>query len=106
MKKYEIEITDLALEMLRNIKDIRIRKKIIETIDSLEFEPDKKGKAMIDDLIGFKSIRSVGQRYRVLYKIDNEKVIVFVLALGIRKDGDKKDIYSLAKKLIKQGLIN
>ena len=105
MKKYEIEITEIALEMLRNIKDTRIRNKIIETIDSLEFEPDKKGKPLIDDLIGFKSIRSVGQRYRVLYKVDNDKIIVFVIALGIRKDGDKKDIYSLAKKLLKQRLI-
>lgn len=105
MKKYQIEITELALEMLKNIKDNRVRNKIIETIDSLESEPDKKGKPLIDDLIGFKSIRSVGQRYRVLYKIDNDKIIVFVIALGIRKDGDRKDIYSLAKKLIKQGLI-
>jgi mRNA interferase RelE/StbE len=105
LKKYTIELTELAFEMLKNIKDTRIRKKIAETIDSLEYEPEKKGKAMIDDLIGFKSIRSVGQRYRVLYKIDNDKIIVFVVALGIRKDGDKKDIYSLAKKLLQQGLI-
>lgn len=105
MKKYEIEITELALKMLTDIKDNRIKKKVIETIDLLEYEAEKKGKPMIDDLIGYKSIRSVGQRYRVLYKIDNEKVIVFVVALGIRKDGDKKDIYSLAKKLIQQGLI-
>lgn len=105
MKKYEIELTELALDMLKNIKDLRIRKKVVETIDSLEYDPDKKGKPMIDDLIGFKSIRSVGQRYKVLYKIDQDKIIVFVVALGIRKDGDKKDIYSLAKKLIKQGLI-
>jgi len=105
LKKYEIEITELAFSMLKNIKDSRIRNKVIETIDSLENEPEKKGKPMIDELIGFKSIRSVGQRYRVLYKIDDDKVIVFVVALGIRKDGDKKDIYSLAKKLIKQGLI-
>ena len=60
---------------------------------------------MIDELIGFKSIHSVGQRYIILYQIDNEKIIVFVVALGIRKEGDKKDIYSLAKKLIQQGLI-
>lgn len=105
MKKYIIELTELAFEMLKNIKDTRIRKKIVETIDSLDYEPQKKGKSMIDDLIGFKSIRSVGQRYRVLYKIDNDKIIVFVVALGIRKDGDKKDIYSLAKKLLQQGLI-
>lgn len=105
MKKYSIEITELALEMLKSIKDTRIKKKIVETIDSLEYEPEKKGKPMIDELIGFKSIRSVGQRYRILYQIDNEKIIVFVVALGIRKEGDKKDIYSLAKKLIQQGLI-
>jgi mRNA interferase RelE/StbE len=29
-----------------------------------------------------------------------------VVALGMRKDGDKKDIYQLAKKLMRLGLLN
>jgi mRNA interferase RelE/StbE len=32
--------------------------------------------------------------------------IVTVVALGMRKEGDKKDIYQLAKKLMRLGLLN
>ncbi len=45
-------------------------------------------------------------RYRVIYKIDKQTVIVFVLAAGIRKEGDKKDIYRIAKKLLHAGLLD
>lgn len=31
--------------------------------------------------------------------------MVLVVALGIRKEGDKKDVYNLAKKLIRLGLL-
>jgi mRNA interferase RelE/StbE len=30
---------------------------------------------------------------------------VIIIAIGIRKDGDKKDIYELMKKYIKTGLL-
>jgi len=33
-------------------------------------------------------------------------VIIHVLAAGIRKEGDKKDIYNIAKKLLNEGLID
>jgi hypothetical protein len=33
-------------------------------------------------------------------------VIIYVRAVGIRKEGDKKDIYKLAKKLLNAGLLN
>ncbi len=61
---------------------------------------------MRDDLIGYRSVRAVGQRYRVLYKVYEERVTVLVVALGIRKDGDKKDAYELAKRLMRQGLLD
>ena len=32
-------------------------------------------------------------------------VVVFVAAVGIRKEGDKKDIYSLARKLFRLRLL-
>lgn len=46
-----------------------------------------------------------GQRYRIIYKVEDERVMVLVVALGIRKEGDKKDVYNLAKKLIRLGLL-
>jgi mRNA interferase RelE/StbE len=50
-------------------------------------------------------VRTAGQRYRILYRVEAKTVIVLVVAVGIRKDGDKKDIYALAQKMIRLGLI-
>ncbi len=61
---------------------------------------------MLDDLAGYRSIRAVGQRYRILYKLEAERVVVAVVALGMRKEGDKADIYALAKKLARLGLLD
>lgn len=91
--------------MLQNVQDRRVRQKIVESIDGLAQEPDKKGKALTADLGGYRSLRAVGQRYRVVYRVRGGKVIVVVVAVGIRKEGDKKDIYALAKKLIRARLL-
>jgi mRNA interferase RelE/StbE len=61
---------------------------------------------MRDELSGFRSIRAVGQRYRIIYKVEEEKITVLVVALGIRKEGDKKDVYERAKKLMQSGLFD
>ena len=90
--------------MLSKITDVRIRNKIAEKIDGLAYEPEEQGKAMIDDLKKYRSLRAVGQRYRILYQVKSKEVIVIILAVGIRKEGDKKDIYHLAKKLVKLNL--
>jgi len=71
----------------------------------LEQDPEKKGKPLIGELSGFRSLRVAGQRYRIIYRIEKEKIMVSIVALGIRKEGNKKDIYTLAKKLIKLRLI-
>jgi mRNA interferase RelE/StbE len=91
--------------MIKKVQDRRIREKIIETIDGLAEDPEKKGKPLTAELDGYHSIRAVGQRYRIIYRIDEDRVIVLVVAAGIRKDGDKKDIYTLAKKLIRARLL-
>jgi mRNA interferase RelE/StbE len=102
---FQIEITPTALGMINKVQDRRIRAKIIETIDGLAEDPEKKGKPLTAELEGYHSVRAVGQRYRIIYRIDNEKVIVLVVAAGIRKEGDRKDIYALAKKLIRARLL-
>jgi len=38
--------------------------------------------------------------------MEAERVVVIVVALGIRKEGDKKDVYELAKKLAQLGLLD
>ena len=92
--------------MLKQVQDRRIRAKIIERIDGLAEEPEKQGKPLTAELAGYRSLRAIGQRYRIIYRLDGEKVVVTVVAVGIRKEGDKKDIYTLAKKLLRARLLD
>ena len=98
--EYEIQLTPLALEMLATVKDRREQEKLRDRIDKLKVEPQKQGKALVDNLSGFRSIRAVGQRYRIVYQVEQDRVLVVVVGLGRRKDGDKKDIYTILEKLL------
>jgi mRNA interferase RelE/StbE len=102
---WKIVITPTALKMIKGISDARIRGKIAEVIDRLAEDPDKQGEPLVAELSGFRSIRVVGQRYRIIYKIIRKQVVVVIVAAGIRKEGHKKDIYQLAKKLLKLRLV-
>ncbi len=51
-------------------------------------------------------MKAIGQRYRIIYRIEREKVIVVVIAVGIHKEGDRADIYRIAVKLLYSGHIN
>ncbi|OGA59446.1 MAG: plasmid stabilization protein [Betaproteobacteria bacterium RIFCSPLOWO2_12_FULL_65_14] len=91
--------------MLAEITDRRIRGKVAESIDALKENPGQIGKPLVGDLAAYRSLRAAGQRYRIIYRIEKLRVVVFVVAVGIRKEGDKRDIVALAKKLLKLGLI-
>ena len=103
--KYRIHITDTCLTLIEKIPEKKIQRTILDRIQNLSDEPDKQGKSLVKNLSGFRSIHVAG-RYRILYKIDEQTVIVYVLAAGIRKEGDKKDIYKIAKKLFSAGLLD
>ncbi len=91
--------------MLEAIQDRRIREKIRDRIDGLAEEPEKQGKPLTGELTGSRSLRAVGQRYRIIYRIEEGKVLVLVMAVGIRKEGSGKDIYALARKLLRLRLL-
>jgi mRNA interferase RelE/StbE len=102
---YRIEITPTALEALEAIADRRTRSAIIRRIDTLIEQPDKLGKSLRGLLSGFMSTRAAGQRYRIVYRIDNDVKQVLVYMIGIRREGSHRDIYALAEHLVKRGLI-
>ena len=104
--RWHIRVTLPALKQLAAITDTRVRESISRRIDALANDPNLQGKALSDELMGYRTIRAVAQRYRILYKLEKEQVIVVVVALGIRKAGDKKDVYELAKKLARLGLLD
>ena len=102
---WRVLITPSALEMLKGITDRRIRGQIAQTVSGLTEDPENKGKPLMGELAGYRSLRAASQKYRVIYKIEKEKVIVVVVAVGRRKEGDRRDIYSLARKLFEQKLL-
>lgn len=95
---YAVEITEEALEMLEEIQDRRVRKKLLERIGKLTDEPEKQGKPLVDELAGFRSVRAVGQRYRIVYEVQGDQVRVIVVGIGIRREGHRSDIYERMAK--------
>ena len=103
--KYRILITDTCLRLIEKIPDKKIQRSILDRIQKLSEKPEEQGKKLVKDLAGFRSVHAAG-RYRIIYKTDKRTVIIYVLAAGIRKEGDKKDIYKIAKKLLDAGLMD
>lgn len=99
---------ELLLEMPK--KEARgIYRKIGELSDS---DPRQAGKPLVGPFQGYR--RVTYGRYRAIFRVDEEKlasgdallqVKVTVVATGIRKEHDKKDVYKVAQKLFELGLI-
>ena len=102
---YRVLIQPVALEMLKRISDRRIQNKILERIDQLPSEPEKRGKPLTAELKGFWSLRAVGQRYRIIYRIEKGRIEVVVIAIGLRRENDRQDAYEIALKLVRAHLV-
>lgn len=102
--RYEVLWTTTALEMLEAIGDRRVQQSILDTSRRLEGDPKKQGKPLREDLFGYRSLRVVGQRYRVVFSVDARTLHVHVVAAGLRQEGSRRDVYELARKLVRLGL--
>ena len=98
MKTFSIIFTANAQADLDAIKDARTYQAIERKIDELETEPEKRGKPLGDDLAAYRVVRAAGQRYRVVYQVAMLEGVVTVVVIGIRKEGDKRDVYRVASK--------
>ena len=101
---YKIKLTALAAENIKLLNS-GTQKQVVKKIEELKAEPLLLGKALRGPLKELRSVRAAGQRYRIIYKVVKEDIMVVVVAVGIRKAGDKSDIYELMKKYIRTGLI-
>jgi mRNA interferase RelE/StbE len=104
--RWNVKLTMPALRQFAAIKDTRIKEQISRRINTLADNPEQQGKPLSNELTGYYSVRAVAQRYRILYRLEADQIIVVVVAMGIRKDGDKKDVYALAKKMARLGLLD
>ncbi|SRR5712691_5220222 len=104
--RYLIKWTETALEMVEAIADRRIRGQIVARVEELARDPELMGKPLVGELAGYRAIRAAGQRYRILYRVERKLVTILVVAVGRRKEGDRKDIYELARRLLRQRLLD
>lgn len=105
-KTCEAQLAKLPPKVRKGLLD-----KALELRDTA-IDPYHAHKPLTDELEGYYSIKY--SRYRALYTVREERPprgvtslqirIVFVAA-GIRKDGDKKDVYRLATRLMKLGAL-
>jgi mRNA interferase RelE/StbE len=96
---WTVFFTSESEQMLLGIQDRRIRKLIMSKAMGLKTNPDLQGKPLGGDMAGLRSIRAVGQRYRIIYELFPANHEVWVVAVGIRRAGNRDDIYELAKRL-------
>lgn len=93
--RYTVLYTAAALVLLNVVIDRRVHTNLLDRADTLATEPGKKGKPLIGRLAGYRSLRAVGQRYRIVYRIDEPSKTVYIVAAGLRRQGSKRDVYEL-----------
>ena len=98
---YKIKLTKLAIEKLNDIES-KTRNQIINKIEVLKEEPNLRGKPLKGILKEYRSIRAAGQRYRIIYKVEEDEVLVIVINIGIRKDG--KLVIAVAEHVYKRNI--
>lgn len=100
--EYRIELTPLALNMLAKVNDQRHRQGLANRIEKLKSEPEKQGKPLGNQLKGYRSLRAVDQKYRIIFKVDRDRVVVFVVGVGLRRQGDRSDVYAIVERLLEE----
>ena len=101
METFSIIFTQEAQADLDNIKDARTYAAIERKIDELRTEPDRRGEALKGDLKAYRKLKAAGQRYRVIYQVAVLEGLVTIVVVGIRKEGDKRNAYRVAKGRLK-----
>ena len=95
---YKIILSDTAKAYPGSL-DVRTRTGIARKIEALKESPDKQGKQLSGNLSKYRSIHAAG-RYLIVYEIRKETVAV-VVAVGMRKEESKIDVYETMKKLLR-----
>jgi mRNA-degrading endonuclease RelE of RelBE toxin-antitoxin system len=94
---YKIGFSDLGKASLKAV-DKKVRQEICRSMLPLSGQP-KSGKPLIGPFLGLYSLR-VGNRYRVIYRIEEETERIYVELIGERKPGREEDVYRVAQRLL------
>jgi len=99
--KYKLDISVDANKEIRSIRDVSIRKIIRNRIDFLIDHPFM-GKPLSDELTGYRALRAYRNRYRIIYRIEQEIITVLIVKVGLRKGIDRNDVYQTLKRQFKR----
>jgi len=74
-----------------------------EAIRNAMADPEQAGKQLTGSFFPYRRLKF--SRYRIVYRVvkDAEPPEARFLYAGIRKEGDKKDVYALLAKIMKRG---
>ncbi len=98
-RTYEVRFTRDGQAAIERVRDKKLAAELLGVIAGLAERPDEQGKALGEPLDGVRSVRAARSRYRILYEVDDEGGVVYVLFLGPRRPGETRDVYALAKRL-------
>lgn len=83
MNDYRIEISSTAEKQLRQLPK-SVQRRIVRVIRGLAGEPRPRGCRQLQGYDGVYRVRT--GRYRILYSIEDSRLLIIVLKLGHRKD--------------------
>ncbi len=83
MAKYNLQIKPSAVKELEAVSHKKDRQKIVERIKALANDPRPPGS---QKLSGQERYRIRQGWYRIVYEIDDQQIIIFVVKIGHRKD--------------------
>ena len=83
MAKYELRIKKSAVKELEAVSRKADRQRLVQQIQSLSDNPRPPG---CKKLSGSNKYRIRQGNYRIVYSIENDKLVVYVVKIGDRKD--------------------
>jgi len=100
---YRVVFTETAMEMLLEVSSRRDQQALSRRIHEVAADPQNLGKPLTRELADYWSTRAGGQRYRVIYHLNPVQNVMTVLAVGLRNEGSREDIYARALRLLDRG---
>lgn len=83
MAQYKLLIKASAVKELRAIPNKRDRQRIVKRIQGLEVDPKPPGS---QKLSGREKYRIRQGAYRIVYSVEKDELVVYVVKIGNRKD--------------------
>jgi mRNA interferase RelE/StbE len=90
-RRYRVEFADETKKEFRALGHVAAAEILDAVEKKLTVDPEGYGDPLRKDLSGYFKL-AVGQ-WRVVYHVDDDLVLVLVLAVGKRAEGDRENIY-------------